>query len=296
MTLGFTDLFVSAGDGLRLYARDYGSHHVENLPVVCLPGFARTSMDFHDLATLLSSDPDHPRRVLALDYRGRGRSEWDKNWSRYDARVELDDTIQVLTAAGIEEAVFVGTSRGGLIIMGLGAVRPTLIKGAVLNDVGPIIEGKGLIRIRGYVGKLPTPRSYDEGGEILRSILDAQFPSFDPSDWRRMAEGTWEDKADALVPRYDPNLLKVLEEIDLEAPLPELWPLFEGLKGVPVLALRGGLSDLLSEATFDAMRKVHPHLEAIKVPDQGHAPVLAGELSRRIADFIRQVEDESSCP
>ena len=94
-----------------------------------------------------------------------------------------------------------------------------------------------------------------------------------------MAEGTWEEKAGALVPRYDPNLLKVLEEIDLEAPLPELWPLFEGLKNVPVLAVRGALSDLLSDATFDAMQKAHPRLDAIKVPDQGHAPVLAGDLA-----------------
>ena len=296
MTAGFTDLFVSAGDGLRLYARDYGSRQSENLPVVCLPGFARTSMDFHELAMLLSSDADHPRRVLALDYRGRGRSDWDKDWRHYDPRIELDDAIQVLTAAGIEEAVFVGTSRGGLIIMGLGAVRPGLIRGAVLNDVGPIIDGKGLIRIRGYVGKLPTPRSYDEGGEILRRIMDAQFPGFDSSDWRRMAEGTWEEKAGALVPRYDPDLLKVLEEVDLEVPLPELWMLFEGLKNVPVLALRGALSDLLSDETFDGMQTAHPHLEAIRVPDQGHAPVLAGDLARRITDFVRRAEDEAPRP
>jgi pimeloyl-ACP methyl ester carboxylesterase len=296
MTVGFTDLFVSAGDGVRLYARDYGSRQSENLPVVCLPGFARTSMDFDELAMILSSDADHPRRVLALDYRGRGRSEWDKDWRRYDPRIELDDTIQVLIAAGIEEAVFVGTSRGGLVIMGLGAVRPSLIRGAVLNDVGPIIEGKGLIRIRGYVGKLPMPRSYDEGGEILRRIMDAQFPGFDSSNWRRMAEGTWEEKAGALVPRYDPNLLKVLEEFDLETPLPELWSLFAGLKGIPVLALRGALSDLLSDETFAAMQKAHPQLEAMKVPDQGHAPVLAGELARRIAEFVRRVEDEAPRP
>jgi pimeloyl-ACP methyl ester carboxylesterase len=289
MTVGFSDLFVSAGDGLRLYGRDYGPRDSGNCPVICLPGLARTALDFHDLAMLLASDPDHPRRVLALDYRGRGGSDRDKDWRRYDPRVELDDTIQVLTAAGIEEAIFVGTSRGGLIIMGLAAVRPGLIKGAVLNDVGPVVEGKGLIRIRGYVGKLPTPRSYDEGGEILKRIMDAQFPRFEPPDWRRMAEATWEERSGALVPRYDPALLKGLETIDLEAPLPTLWPLFEGLAGVPLLAIRGELSDLLSGATLDAMQKAHPNCVTISVPDQGHAPVLAGDLASRISGFIREI-------
>src|SRR3712207_6605566 len=132
----FRDLFVSAADGLRLYARDYGPDAGAALPVVCLPGLARTSEDFHDLAQALSADPRRPRRVLALDYRGRGRSEWDPDWRNYDVRVELNDVLQVLAAAGIDKAVFVGTSRGGLIVMALGAVRPTLLAGAVLNDVG----------------------------------------------------------------------------------------------------------------------------------------------------------------
>ena len=117
----YRDLFVSAADGLRLYARDYGPELGDALPVVCLPGLARTSGDFHDLADALSRDPSHPRRVLALDYRGRGRSEWDKDWRNYDVRIELNDTLQVLIAAGVDRAVFVGTSRGGLITMALSA-------------------------------------------------------------------------------------------------------------------------------------------------------------------------------
>jgi pimeloyl-ACP methyl ester carboxylesterase len=125
------------------------------LPVVCLPGLSRHSADFHELALALASDDDHPRRVLALDYRGRGRSDRDPNWRNYDVRVELNDVLQVLAATGVEQAVFVGTSRGGLITMALSAAQPAMIRAAVLNDIGPVIEGRGLARIRGYVGKLP---------------------------------------------------------------------------------------------------------------------------------------------
>jgi pimeloyl-ACP methyl ester carboxylesterase len=290
MSDGYADLFVSATDGLRLYVRDYGSLSRE-LPVVCLPGLARTSEDFHELALALSNG-EHARRVLALDYRGRGRSDWDKAWRNYDVRVELEDTLQVLTAAGIEEAIFIGTSRGGLITMGLSAVRPALVRAAILNDIGPVIEGKGLVRIRGYVGKLPTPRTFEEASDILRHVMDAQFPAFTRAHWIKMAKGTWREADSRLVPLYDPNLMRTLESIDIEAPPPVLWPLFEGLKSVPVLALRGANSDLLSSQTLDAMRQAHPLLQAITVPGQGHAPMLEGSLVEMIEDFVESVDEQ----
>jgi len=286
----FRDLFVSAADGLRLYARDYGPEIGDALPVVCLPGLARTSEDFHELAVALSEDEARPRRVLALDYRGRGRSDWDKDWRNYDVRVELNDTLQVLIAAGIDGAVFVGTSRGGLITMALGAIRPTLLRGAVLNDVGPVIEGKGLVRIRGYVGKLPQPRTMQEAGQILKRMSDAQFPRFTDEQWERLARGTWHEKDGRLALRYDPSLMKTLEAIDLEMPLPVLWPLFEGLAPIPVLAIRGGNSDLLSAETLRLMQEKHPRLKAITVPDQGHAPGFEGDLIGAVKQLIAEAE------
>jgi pimeloyl-ACP methyl ester carboxylesterase len=285
----YRDLFVSAADGLRLHARDYGPEFGDALPVICLPGLARTSEDFHELAVALAGDATRPRRVLALDYRGRGRSEWDEDWRNYDVRVELNDTLQVLIAAGIERAVFVGTSRGGLITMALAAVRPTLLRGAVLVDVGPVIEGKGLARIRGYVGKLPQPRTIPEAAQILRRISDGQFPRFTDEQWEKQARGTWREDSGRLVLRYDPRLMKTLEALDLETPLPALWPLFEGLSAVPVLAIRGGNSDLLAEATVRLMQEKHPRLKAVTVPDQGHAPVIEGELIEEIAGFVGQI-------
>src|SRR5215212_1304674 len=289
MTDGFADLFVSASDGLRLYARDYAAHALRRRSVVCLPRLARTSQDFHELARALSTGP-RPRRVLALDYRGRGRSEWDRDWRKYDVRVELDDTLQVLSAAGVEEAIVVGTSRGGLIAMGLSAVRPALLRGVVLNDVGPVIESRGLVRIRGYVGKLPNPKTYEEAADVIETVMGSQFPAFARAQWLTMARGTWSGPDGQLAPVYDPDLMRTLDAVDIEKPLPVLWPLFAGLRTVPVLALRGERSDLFSAETLEAMRRAHPRLEAITVPGQGHAPVLEGALVEAIERFIDAVD------
>ncbi len=290
----YRDLFVSSTDGLKLYARDYGPWLSDTLPVVCLPGIARTSVDFHELAIGLSADPVRPRRVLSLDYRGRGRSDWDRDWRRYDIRVELDDVLQVLTVAGIEHAVFVGTSRGGLVTMGLGAARPALLRGAVLNDIGPEVDARGLVRIRGYVGKLPSPRTIRDGGQILKQIMDAQFPKLTDEQWESLARGMWTETGGRLVLSYDPALMKTLEAIDLETPLPELWALFEGLKPVPVLVLRGANSDILSLETVRRMEASHSKLEVLTVADQGHAPLIEGDLVERIKRFV--VEVEKACP
>ena len=287
---GFRDLFVSSADGLRLYTRDYGPDLSSAIPIICLPGLSRTSEDFHELATVLSEDELHPRRVLSMDYRGRGRSEWDKDWRHYDVRVETNDVLQVLIATGVTEAIFVGTSRGGLISMALGAIKPSLIKGVVLNDIGPVIEGKGVARIKGYVGKLPPPKDFAEAGEILKQISEAQFPKYTDSQWRRLAEGTWSEDKSRLVLRYDPALMKMLDAIDLGMPLPDLWPLFEGLRAFPVLAIRGANSDMLSAQTLRMMADAHPGLRALTAPDEGHAPAIEGKVVGAIIEFIRDVE------
>ena len=161
---------------LRLHARCYGRRSAPALPVVCLPGLARTAADFDALGEALAGDASRPRRVIALDYRGRGQSEYDRDPANYNFQVELADVLAVIAALDAARAIFVGTSRGGILAMLLAAVRPTAIAGCVLNDIGPVIEPKGLMRIKGYVGKLPQPRSFEEGAEILRRLFDAQFP------------------------------------------------------------------------------------------------------------------------
>src|SRR5262249_15871004 len=155
-------VFVTAQDGLRLHVRDYGSRIAPALPVVCLPGLTRTVADFATLAPALANGPQ-ARRVIAIDSRGRGPYDYDRNPANYNLAVELGDVVTGLTALGVGTAVFVGSSRGGLLTMLLGVAHPTAIGGAVLHDIGPVIEAKGLARIKSYVGKLPQPRSFTEG-------------------------------------------------------------------------------------------------------------------------------------
>lgn len=291
---GPQSIYLPAPDGLRLHARLYksapGTHGKH--PIVCLPGLARTADDFDDLARHLSRG-ENARRVICLDYRGRGLSERDKDWKNYDVRVELADTLSVLDALGIERAILIGTSRGGLITMALSAVRPTLIAGAVLNDIGPVIERQGLLRIKGYVGKLPVPRNWDEAGEILQRLSDGQFAGMYADAWRKAARLTWHETPSGLALSYDPALLHAVAGMDLEKPLPELWQYFDGLADVPILVIRGENSDILSEETVGEMQMRHPALAIFHALGQGHAPFLDSQvILTRLQDFILSVEKQ----
>lgn len=278
--------FISAPDGLRLHARCYGRDTLPGLPAICLPGLARTAADFEALAVALSGDARHPRRVIALDYRGRGHSDYDRDPANYAFNVELADMLAAATALDALPAVIIGTSRGGILAMLLAAARPTAIAGVVLNDIGPVLEPKGLMRIKGYVGKLPEPRSFDEGAEILKRLSSAQFPTLTDEDWMIASLRTFKEENGRLVPTYDVQLAKTLEGIDFERPLPPLWAAFDALAHVPLMVVRGANSDLLSPETVEAMRARRPDLETIEVPDQGHAPLLAeDDVIARIADF-----------
>jgi pimeloyl-ACP methyl ester carboxylesterase len=286
-------MFVSGPDGLRLHVREYGSRSPQKLPVVCLPGLTRTVADFDALAPALAKAG--PRRVIAVDLRGRGQSEYDRNPENYNLLVELGDVVAILTALAIGPAVFVGSSRGGLLSMHLAVAHPTAIAGVVLHDIGPVIEPKGLARLRSYVGKLPQPRNFPEGAEILRTVFHGQFPNLTPEQWLASAKHTWQQKDDgSLTPTYDVNLSRTLNAIDIETPLPPLWNEFEALARVPMLVIHGERSDILSAETVAAMSARHPGMEIIEVPDQGHVPLLdSHDIIQRLTDFVAKCDGTS---
>ncbi|MDE2362236.1 MAG: alpha/beta hydrolase [Hyphomicrobiales bacterium] len=288
MRLQPTHEFVSAPDGLKLHYAQWGDRLAPGAPVVCLPGLARTTEDFGPLAEALANGGT-PRRVLALDYRGRGRSEYDRDWKNYDVRIENDDILAVLDAAEVARAIFVGTSRGGLHAMTLAAVRPTLIRATVLNDIGAVVEPLGLLRIKGYVGKLPAPRTWDEAVTIAKSVMSAHFTGLSDADWRAYAHMTFAEKDGRLAARYDPKLARTLEAIGPDMPRIELWPQFEALAQRPVLVVRGEHSDILSNETFEAMQRRSAACEGYVAPGQGHAPLLIDPQSiGRILEFVEK--------
>jgi pimeloyl-ACP methyl ester carboxylesterase len=257
---------------------------------VCLPGLTRTTADFDALAPALAYCQS-PRRVIAIDSRGRGQSEYDSDPENYNLAVELADVIAVLVALQIDQAVFVGSSRGGILTMLLAATDPAAIAGAILHDIGPVIEPEGLARIKGYVGKLRQPQTLAEGADILRGLFESQFPRLTSEQWHAASHRAWKTEHGALVPSYDVQLARILDEFDNEQPPPPLWSEFDALSHVPVLIIRGANSDILSAATVQAMRARHPGLEYIEVPDQGHVPLLEGaDLLQRIGAFVERCD------
>ena len=280
-------LFVTAPDGLKLHVREYGTRTAPGLPVVCLPGLARTVADFDELAPALAHGTPK-RHVIAINSRGRGHSEHDTDHGNYNCMTELCDIIGVLTDLGVGPAVFVGSSRGGVLTMMLGAAHPTAIAGVVLHDVGPVTEQRGIARIKSYVGRLPHPRTYEEGADVLRQLMSEHFPKLTADQWLGAAQRTWHLKNGALKPAYDEGIARALGGIEIERPLPCLWNEFDALADVPMLVIRGANSDILSAATVAAMRERRAQLDVIEVPDEGHAPLLEGES--RLGEIIHFVE------
>jgi pimeloyl-ACP methyl ester carboxylesterase len=282
----FADRWFQSADGLRLHARDYGADQPGRLPVVCLPGLARTAADFHDLAVHLARE----RRVAVVESRGRGRSARDPEWRHYDIPHELADLLAGLAVLEIPRAVFVGTSRGGLLTMALATQRPALIAGAVLNDIGPAIELEGLRRIAGYVGRLATPPDWSAAAAALKASGSAHFPALSEGDWLALAGAMWREEDGGLVLDYDPAIGNTLSTVDLTTAMPPAWPVFDALPRVPLLVLRGEHSDILSAETAAAMAARRPDVTLLEVPGQGHAPLLRGALLAPLAAFVRRCD------
>ncbi|MGQ0457470.1 MAG: alpha/beta fold hydrolase [Hyphomicrobium sp.] len=274
---GFEDITFTARDGLRLYARRYAAARgagarASRRPVLCLAGLTRNSRDFHDVALALSSYATAPRTVYTLDIRGRGLSEHDSDWRNYAVPIEMHDVIDFMTVVGLFDAGVIGTSRGGLITMVLAAVQPARIGAVVLNDIGPVIESDGLVRIASYVGRVPTPKTWTEAVRTVRELTKRDFPDMSDADAEAVARQLFNERNGRPVSGYDKKLMNCLSVLD--GPIPALWPQFKALSRCPVLTIRGANSDILSEATVEEMRKRHPNLSSVTVSGEGHAPLL----------------------
>ncbi|MFD1701866.1 alpha/beta fold hydrolase [Methylopila henanensis] len=284
------DRRVATIHGPSLHVRDWTPADAESPPVVCLPGLSRPLEDFTELAEHLASPEGGGRRVLAISARGRGLSDRDPDPKRYDVTVETGDILTVLDALGVGRAILVGTSRGGMQAMMLAAIRPSVVAGIVLNDIGPVIEPDGLIRIRDYLKERAAPRNWREATDAVAALMAERFTALGSTDFERIARRTWRQEGHEFVALADPALVRTFEGLDLTKPLPPLWTLFDALAATPLMAIRGSASDILSAETFAAMRARRPDMAAIEVPGEGHAPQLADRPTfDAIAAFVAEV-------
>lgn len=265
----FQDRYWTSPDGLKLHFRDYPGDTTK-LPVLCLHGLTRNARDFELLAAHISPS----RRVLAIDVRGRGDSEYAKDSATYNPATYVGDVLALLAQEGIERFVSIGTSMGGLMTMLLAAVAPGRIAGAVLNDIGPEVDPAGIDRIREYLGQARSFPTWMHAARTLQEVHGGSHPGFAIEDWLVMAKRCMVIQQNGRIGfDYDMAIAEPFKDADGAVP-PDLWPAFDGLKGVPLLIVRGGASDLLKPDTLDRMLARHGDAEAVVIPNVGHAPTL----------------------
>jgi pimeloyl-ACP methyl ester carboxylesterase len=254
-----------------LFACTWGPEHGPLTPLLCLPGLTRNSKDFEPLAQRLGE----PRRMVALDYRGRGRSEYSADPRTYTPGHELQDVIALLDQLNIKRTCVIGTSRGGIIAMLMAALHPKRIAGVVLNDIGPKLEPAGLLRIIQLLESKAHPASWAQAVAALKATHPG-VENLSDSEWESFAKRIFKETADGLVADCDPKLAHSFPSAaDVrDNKVAELWELFSALKNKPCAVLRGENSDLLNEATVARMAELHPGLIAVTVKDRGHVPFL----------------------
>jgi pimeloyl-ACP methyl ester carboxylesterase len=281
----FEDCYFTVRDGLRLHYRDYPGA-TGKPPLLCLHGLTRNARDWSDFAERYS--PGH--RVIALDFRGRAGSDYDPIPARYMVPTYAGDVIEMLDQLGIPEAIFVGTSLGGLVTMAIAAMAPQRIRASILNDVGPDVDPAGIGRILSYVGKDARFESWDAAADAIAANYGASFDRYTHEDWVKMAKRNCREDNGEIRFDYD---MAIAEPFRTAGPTPQvdLWPFFAALGQKPLLVVRGEKSDLLTAETAARMRSVAPHMKLAVVPGVGHAPELnEPEAVAAIDEFLAELE------
>lgn len=265
----YADRYWTSKDGLKLHYRDYAGPH-ERPPILCLPGLTRNARDFEPLAERYAGE----WRVIAVEFRGRGLSEHDPNPANYVPPTYAADVMKLLDQLGIADAVFVGTSLGGLVTMLVALTDSERVAGAVINDVGPVIEPAAIERLRTYVGKDGEWSTWAEAAAGAADINRIAFPDYGDSEWEAFARRLCREDADGKIRRdYDMAIAEPFATSNGTPPV-DPWRLINGLVDVPVTILRGELSDLFSAETARQMADSLPRSELVIVPGIGHAPIL----------------------
>lgn len=292
----YREHYFKSDDGLNLYARDYPpkTSGTELKPVICLPGLTRSSKDFHKLANYLSQDSAQPRRVIAVDYRGRGKSQWDDNSDNYNIIREAQDVLTALEHLKISRSDFIGTSRGGLILHIIATLKLEAISSIIFNDVGPELEIQGLLDIKSYLSKSRLPKNWADAALAQKEMHVSNFPLLNDDEWMDMAKDIYVEKGNKIVGNFDPTIMKSISSINNDTELPALWDQFKLLNNIQILTIRGANSSLLSERIVRKMDVLHPNHSNITVPNQGHPPNLTGGgIELNIVNFLNGAQNKS---
>ncbi len=273
------DIYFRSFDNLTLYGRCYPAGGqfplTPSAPVVlCLANLTDNSTIFAPLARALSSHPTHPITVYTMDYRGRGQSDFDKNWHNYTPYVEMRDVLDFITLNNMPKVTLIGSGRGGMIATLIAATRPTCLQGVVLNDSAPIIESHGIARIIHTLQKTPNAHSWDDATQLIYKIHGRSFPKLTQEGWEDFAKSWFCEKKNRLTPCFDRRIVRIFRKIKRNQKLPELWVYYMALRRIPLLLLRGEHSDIVSAATFERMVTLNHTCCALTVPNQGHTPLL----------------------
>lgn len=266
----WSDGWWTAGDGLRLHYRDYEGGGDGRPPILCIPGLTRNARDFEGLADRLKGR----WRLICVELRGRGQSEYAKDAMTYVPPTYWQDVEALIAELGLERFVLFGTSLGGLITMLLAMADPKRIEGALLNDIGPVLETQGLEHIRSYVGRSQSWPTWLHAARFLCEAQGDRYPDWDIGRWlvyaKRLCKLT---QSGRIVFDYDMRIAEPFRQPGGDTGF-DLWSAFAALKGVPSLVVHGGISDLLSRSTVERMLAENPAMEAATVPNVGHAPTL----------------------
>lgn len=279
------DRYFTVRDGIRLHYQDYPGAS-DKPTLLCLHGLTRNARDWAEFAQRYSPT----FRVLVLEFRGRGGSGYDPQPARYNPLTYAGDVIELLDQLGITQAVFVGTSLGGLVTMTVAATMPQRIAATILNDVGPDVDPEGVGRILTYVGKDVRFKSWDDAADAIAANYGASFDRYSHDDWVRMAKRNCREENGEIRFDYD---MAIAEPFKTTGPTPhvDLWPFFAALAQKPLLVVRGAKSDLLTAETAAKMQAVAPHMKLAVVPGVGHAPELnEPEAVAAIDEFLDSLQ------
>lgn len=251
----------TTNDGTQLFYTDEGT----GTPVIALAGLTRSGADFDHVA------PHMDARLIRLDYRGRGQSDW-ADYTSYSIVQEATDTIMLMDHLGLAKAAILGTSRGGLIAMVLAATAKDRLTGVALNDIGPELDPAGLDFIKDYIGRNPAQKTYEDLAAARAKFMTG-FQDVPMDRWIAEAKAHYTQTDSGLVIRYDPKLREAVLEAGAQ-PAPDLWPLFDALDGLPLALIRGANSDLLTKETADEMARRRPDMIRTDIAGRGHVPFL----------------------